>query len=156
MGDNAILNDILRVGFSRSDFNVIDNPVMAAPYEVDHFFEVQHVVSLLLQNHLIDPNSWYGEQTGYFMDLASFVNEHRNLYQISRAVNQAKKNIPLNQYRTNATITTYLAYRVMKGGQLVTVGSQVREMATQMRTRKTPYAKLTKAVGERLCTVMGW
>ncbi|KAL7629109.1 hypothetical protein AAE478_000628 [Parahypoxylon ruwenzoriense] len=156
MSDNALLNDILRVGFSRSDYNTVVDPVIPDPKEVDHFFEVQHCVDILLNERLISRENWYPEQIGYFMDLASFVNEHRNLYKISRAVNQAKKNIPLNQYRNNAVIQAYLQYKVADGPNQVTVESQVRALATAMRARNTQWGKLTKGVGQSLCTAMGW
>ncbi|KAL7273039.1 hypothetical protein RUND412_004133 [Rhizina undulata] len=142
---------------TRSNFNPLVPPA-PRPVEADHFFEVQHIADLLLLNPpLINPNSWNQEPIGFFIDIASFVNEHSNLYEISRADNQTKKMIPLNTYRTDPLIRRYLAYRVRDWQNvLVTVGSQVQALARVMRDRNTPYGRLTRGVGARLCAVMQW
>ncbi|KAF8533617.1 hypothetical protein BDD12DRAFT_810024 [Trichophaea hybrida] len=157
MPDPAVLNAILRTYYSKSNFNTLAPPANP-PIEVDHFFEVQHIVALLKQNPpLINPNSWYDVPIGQFVDLATFVNDRRNLFQITKAENQAKKNIPLNQYPTNATIRTYLAHNVRnQQGTPVTVQSLVQEMAREMKDRNSAFPELTRGVGMRLCTLMGW
>ncbi|KAL7269901.1 hypothetical protein RUND412_007410 [Rhizina undulata] len=156
--DLALLNAILRISSTRSNFNTLVPPA-PSPVEADHFFEVQHIADLLLNSHppLINPNSWYEEHIGFFIDLASFVNEHRNLFEISRAENQTKKTIPLNSYRTDPLIRRYLAYQVRdRQNALVSVESQVQALARAMRDRNTPYGRLTKGVGTRLCAIMQW
>lgn len=157
MSDPAVLNAILRTYYSNSNYNTLAPPAIP-PVEIDHFFEVQHIVALLQQNPpLIDPNSWYNVPIGQFVDLATFVNDHRNLFQITKAENQAKKNIPLNQYPNNVTIRMYLTHQVKnRQGALVTVESLVQEMVREMRGRNTPFSQLTRGVGTRLCTLMGW
>ncbi|KAG8861913.1 hypothetical protein FRB96_002356 [Tulasnella sp. 330] len=156
MSDPAILNAILRTYYSNSNFSPLIPPAIA-PVEVDHFFEVQHMIELLFQHPpLLNPNSWYDVPIGQFVDLATFVNDHRNMFQITRAENQAKKLIPLAQYPHNAVIQAYLARQVSFQGQVVTVLAMVQAMAREMRARNTPFGNLTRGVGTRLCAVMGW
>lgn len=156
MSDPAILNAILRTYYSNSNFSPLIPPANA-PVEVDHFFEVQHIIQLLEENPpLLNPHSWYEVPIGQFMDLATFVNDHRNLFEITRAENQAKKLIPLAQYPTNATIQTYLGRQVSFQGRTVTVRDMVRAMARDMRDRNTPFGELTRGVGARVCAIMGW
>ncbi|KAL0954692.1 hypothetical protein HGRIS_003641 [Hohenbuehelia grisea] len=151
MGDPALLNAILRVHFSSSDFNTL-NPPAQAPVEIDHFWEVQHVVALIIP---IIGDNWYPLPIGEFMDLSSFVNEHRNMFQITRATNQAKKAIPLAQYPNNPLIATYLNQR-LQGAQFATVRDSVRALAQAMRNRQSVYPRLTRHVGTHLCNLMGW
>lgn len=47
MGYNHLLNAILRVHFASSDFNVL-NPPAANPVEIDHIFEVQYIVDIVI------------------------------------------------------------------------------------------------------------
>lgn len=125
MSDPAVLNAILRTYYSNSNYNTLAPPAIP-PVEIDHFFEVQHIVALLQQNPpLIDPNSWYNVPIGQFVDLATF--------------------------------RMYLTHQVKnRQGALVTVESLVQEMVREMRGRNTPFSQLTRGVGTRLCTLMGW
>lgn len=151
MGDNALLNAILRVYFSAADYNVL-NPAAQPPTEIDHFWEVQHIVNIIRPE--IGDN-WYPMAIGEFMDLASFVNEHRNMFRITAADNQAKKAIPLNQYPTNQFIRAYLDRR-LQGAQYPTVQGSVQALVRAMRDRVSTYPRLTRLVGARLCDLMGW
>lgn len=147
--DNAELNAIIRVHFKPSDFNIL-NPPAIPPVEIDHFWEVQHIVQLI--KPMIGEN-WYERRIGDFMDLSTFVNEHRNMFQITQADNQRKKNIPLANYPRDAFIRTYLNRRLQSG---ITVEDSVRELARAMRDRVSEYSELTRRVGRELCNLMGW
>lgn len=149
MGDNALLNNILRVHFSTSDFNTLA-PAAQPPVEIDHFFEVQHIVNIIIP---VIGSNWYTLPIGQFLDLSSFVNEHRNMFQITRADNQQKKAIALAQYPNNPFIAAYLNRQLLGGG---TVRDSVRALAQAMRARNTPHSQLTRHVGTQLCTLMGW
>jgi hypothetical protein len=149
MGDNALLNSLLRIYFAPSNFNLL-NPAAPNPVEIDHFFEVQHVVDIIVP---VLGGNWYTVPVGEFLDLSTFVNDHRNLFKIRQVDNQNKKTIPLNQYPTNAFIAAYLGTAVQGGG---TVRDSVRALARAMRDRVSPYNRLTRVVGAQLCHVMGW
>ena len=96
-----LLNNILRVHFSGADFDTLVPPaVVPAPVEIDHFFGVRQL----------------NIGTSVFLDLSSFVNEHRNMFQITRADSQQKKAIPLAQYPTNTFITSHLNWPIQGGG----------------------------------------
>lgn len=152
MGDAALLNAILRVHSSPHDFNIL-NPPAPTPTQIDHFWEVQIVVDII-RPRLGD--NWYTVPIGQFMDLSSFVNEHRNMFRINAAVNQEKKAIPLAEYMPQAhdpLITAYLDSQLQDGG---TVRDSVRALAEAMRDRRATYANLTNFVGQELCNYMGW
>ncbi|KAK0741577.1 hypothetical protein B0T18DRAFT_233317 [Schizothecium vesticola] len=149
MGDNALLNAILRVGYTDANVNHLEHPA-PPPIEIDHFFEVQHVVQIILP--LLGPN-WYRGRIGEFMDLASFVNDRRNLFRITRDDNQRKRSILLRRYRRSIFIRRYLDSGLEGGG---TVRDSVRALARAMRGRQSAYSRLTNAVGTSLCRQMGW
>jgi len=152
MGDAALLNAILRVHFSAANYNNL-NPPAAGATQIDHFWEVQHVVAIIRPTL---GDNWFPLPIGEFMDLSSFVNEHRNMFLIEAAINQQKKHIPLAQYRpqaNNPLITAYLNRNLQGGG---TVRDSVRALARAMRDRHSAYPRLTSLVGRELCALMGW
>lgn len=149
MGDNAVLNAILRVYFSPSNYNNL-NPAAPAPTEIDHFWEVQHIVDLIKP---VVGDNWLLLPIGEFLDLASFVNDRRNLFKIKLADNQAKTQIPLSQYPTSPFIRHYLNTN-LQGAPFGTVRESVRSLAEEMRRRTSTYPRLTRHVGEHLCTLM--
>ena len=67
--DRAHLNHILRMDDAGSNYQRITNPVQAAPFERDHFLEVQHIVDIILRQYQA---TWYGMRMGLFIDLVSF------------------------------------------------------------------------------------
>lgn len=152
MSDNRLLNAILRTHFSPADYNLL-NPAAAPPVEIDHFFEVQHIADIIVP--LLGPN-WYDVPIGEFLDLSSFVNEHRNMFQITRADNQEKKNRerhPLDRYPVDPFIRRYLDKRLRSG---ITVRESVRPLAEAMRDRVSAHSRLTRHAGRVLCDLMGW
>lgn len=148
--DNSLLNNILRVHFAASNYRAIQLR-SNGPWEIDHFFEVQHVVDIIKRElHL----NWYEMEIGYFLDLSSCINNRRNLFRIPRAWNQEKKKYPLAEYPTNYEIETYLITRL--DGEEGTVEDSVRELVEDMKHRNTPFSHLTQAVGKALSRAMGW
>lgn len=158
MTDVALLNSILRVTWAASNYRVIVQPVQQAPYEVDHFIEVQHFTAILISvmKDLNEYNNWQTQPIGYFIDLATFVNEHRNLFQISKTLNQQKKGIKFEDYRTNAVIQGYLAYQVQEGTGRITVKASVLAMLNAMIARNTAWSKYTSRVGTKAKQILGW
>jgi len=146
-----LLNAILRVHFSSSNHNTL-NPPALAPTEIDHFWEVQHIVDII--KPVIGEN-WYPLAIGEFMDLSTFINDRRNMFQVKCTDNQTKKFIPYNQYLTNPFIRTYVNWN-LQGGQFSTVEASVKVLALEMKYRSSVYPHLTRHIGEELCTLMGW
>ncbi|KAG1860890.1 hypothetical protein F4604DRAFT_1684156 [Suillus subluteus] len=130
------LNSILRAAAGRQTDptsrgqNIVQGPhaVQNLPTERDHFFEVQHIVTLITED-----GNWMQAPigVGQYIDLASttklaccvsLVNDERNIFRIARALDQAKKTIPFNTYRNNAQIANYLRFNLQSG----TVDGQVK------------------------------
>ncbi|KAI1399285.1 hypothetical protein F4819DRAFT_465521 [Hypoxylon fuscum] len=155
---NAIkLHDILCMGSSWCRWNEIVNPPIKVPRSVSRFFDVQQCIDILVKEKVIHPGEWPQESAGFFVDIAGFMNDYRNLYAIPVFVKRAKTKIPLAEYRTSALIQTYLSKMVKrKDGVEVTIESQVKEMAVEMKNQDWRWGKFTKAVGEKLCEAMGW
>ncbi|KAK7054730.1 hypothetical protein VNI00_003193 [Paramarasmius palmivorus] len=153
--DAAQLNALLRMTWAPSNYNSIRTPPQVAPLQKDHFLEVQHFVAILIRimKGFGEYDNWYTQQVGYFIDLATFVNEHRNLFEINDALNQRKKRIPLDQYRTNADIRAYLQYQTTGG---ITVEQSVRALLDAMVARSTPFGKYTRLVGQEFKRQLGW
>lgn len=169
--DPAFLNAFLRCFYaSYNCYHLYPEPT--GPLEVDHFFEVQHIVNLLLQRTtignrtfepLLDRNCWYNCPVGQLIDLATSVSDHRNCFRIEKSLNQAKKRIELGAYEAGSSrdprIQTYLRKTTKApttGGQGPTVESELRALVHVMRTRNSIYPDLTRGVGERLWALMGW
>jgi len=153
-----MLNKILRIAWGASNFSPIANPKQLAPYENDHFIEVQHFVDVLIVVLKAQGkyNNWFNEPIGHFIDLSTFVNEHRNLFQIPSTMNQQKKNVPIANYKTNASIQTYLGWKVDYKGKQVTVKDMVKALLNDMAQRTSPQSELTRDVGKQLLIIMGW
>ncbi|KAK6948358.1 hypothetical protein Daesc_010124 [Daldinia eschscholtzii] len=155
---------ILRMDASPSNFYEF-NPRATGPHEIDHFFELQHIVYLLFTPEgTLTVDNFHDVKLGYWIDLATAVNQRENMYKVSRTDNQLKKRITWAEYapgQQNALIRTYLA-RVTGGyhhdhtkiGR--TVEQQVRELAVAMARRKGPWSFLTRQVGQQICAHMGW
>lgn len=141
------LNHILRMSDRPHVGQTIVQPVQYRPTERDHFFEVQHIVTLIMED-----GTWLQTPIVQYMDLASFVNEERNLFRIEARFNQNKKSIPFNTYRNNAEITNYLLFRVGNG----TVEDSVKALASAMVARQGANAALTRKIGARVKQIMGW
>lgn len=157
--DAGKLNQILWVTWSPSTYNPIVAPVQQGPYENDHFIEVQHFTTILIKilKTRNEYNNWYQQPIGFFIDLATFVNEHRNIFQIGKAMNQAKKSIRLEDYHSNAGIQQYLGFHVSDGhGGQITVKQSVHTMLQAMADRRTEYGKYTIAVGQEVLKVLKW
>lgn len=82
---------------------------------------------------------------GYLFDLATFVNEYKNLFKISKQLNQKKKYVPLNEYSTNTEILKYWTSINNKGA---TVGADVISLVNDMIVRKGKYSYYTNKIGE--------
>ncbi|KAG2074707.1 hypothetical protein BDR04DRAFT_1092932 [Suillus decipiens] len=143
------LNNILRAADRPNVGQNIVQPVQIQPLERDHFFEVQHIVTLIMED-----GNWMQTPIGQYIDLATFVNDVRNIFRIERALNQAKKNIPFNTYPNNAQIAAYRRFQVnLQNG---TVDGEVRWLANEMATRQGANAALTQRIGRRIKQIMGW
>lgn len=163
-GDAALLNAVLRSTNTDSNFTEL-SPAVTGSAEKDHFFEIQHIVTLIYtEPPLIDIHDLYSIPIGYFIVLATYINDRRNIYRIPKVVNQAKKTIPLTDYapsKHDATIADYLTKTAQKGpgirGQ-VQVLDNLKELVGDMITagKKYKYAELTGAVAARLVAAMEW
>lgn len=80
------------------------------------------------------------------------INDLPNIFQIERALNQAKRTIPINSYSNDPTIRRYMGFQVQGG----TVLASVRAHAEAMRGRVSAYDTLTRMIGMRFTAVMGW
>jgi hypothetical protein len=80
------------------------------------------------------------------------VNDNRNLYRIEAALNQAKKSILFSQYWNNPQITAYRAFTLAVG----TVDGDIKHLASEMATRNTANAALTRRIGTRIKQIMRW
>lgn len=163
-GDAALLNAVLRATNTDSNFTEL-YPTITVAAEKDHFFEIQHIVALIYADPpLIDVTDLYSIPFGYFVVLATYINDRRNIYRIPKSVNQAKKKIPLTEYapsKHNASIAEYLTATAQKGlgrrGQ-VQVLDNLKDLVGDMITagKKYKYAELTGAVAARLVIAMEW
>jgi hypothetical protein len=155
-GDNAMCNDLLRLWTSSSNFNQIFEGFAGAG-QVDHFFEVQHVVNILFGSHgPLTSDTFFRVPVGYFVDIATFISGRDNLFMISAADNQTKKNIPWDSYRPDVQpifLRNYLKKHVGTDDRL-TVSQTVCKFAVAMAKREGPYAYLTRAVGQAICQQM--
>ncbi|KAI0110488.1 hypothetical protein GGR51DRAFT_558133 [Nemania sp. FL0031] len=156
---------ILRMDASPSNFYEF-NPPATGPYEIDHFFELQHIVDLLFTPEgTLTIHNFQEVKLGYWMDLSTFVNQRENMYQVSKTENQQKKSIKWAKYapgqQQDALIRTYLV-RVTGGHHRDptkigrTVEQQVHELAVAMAWRTEPWSFLTRQVGQQICAHMGW
>lgn len=143
----AWLNSILRAADRPNVGQDIVQPVQTPPIERDHFFEVQHVVNLIMED-----GNWMQTPIGQYIDLASFVNDRRNIFRIARTLNQAKKTIPFASYPTDPQITNYRAFRLQSG----TVDGDIKWLASEMATRQGANAALTRRIGGRIKQIMRW
>jgi len=85
------------------------------------------------------------------------VNDPRNLFQIERTLNQAKKVIPWANYPVDPTIRRYLGFSVPQNpGGWNTVEGSLRNIVTAMINRTSAYNTLTRYVGERIRINMRW
>jgi len=85
------------------------------------------------------------------------VNDPRNLFQITRILNQAKKTIPWADYLVDATIRRYLAFGVPQNtGGWDTVEGSLKNLVTEMINHPSAYNTLTRYVGERTGINMRW
>ncbi|KAG2116242.1 hypothetical protein BD769DRAFT_1486833 [Suillus cothurnatus] len=141
------LNSILRAADRPHVGQNIVQPVQNLPIERDHFFEVQHIVTLIMED-----GNWMQTPIGQYIDLATFVNDVRNIFRIARDLNQAKKRIPFNTYRNNIQIARYLGFNLQSG----IVDGQVKWLAGEMATRQGANAALTRRIGVRIKQIMGW
>ncbi|KAG5653693.1 hypothetical protein H0H81_011273 [Sphagnurus paluster] len=134
-----------------SNFQTITNPVQATPHQRDHFLEVQHIVDIVLNRY---GTEWYNLKMGLFIDLATFVSDHRNLFAINATLNQAKKTIPFVDYRVDPTIQRYLAFQT--GERWRTVEGSVKELVNDMVNRQGAFPDLTRFVGNSVKTMFRW
>jgi hypothetical protein len=153
----SLVGKLVRLYSQPSNFSWL-NPVPTGATEIDHFFEVQHVVALLFADPtLLTEGTWHRVPVAYFLDLSTSISGHMNLFRIAQPLNQSKKRIPWAAYAPghgrHADIVTYLGYHLQDGG---TVEDMVRNLAEGMARRKGPYAVLTRHVGRAICKHMGW
>jgi hypothetical protein len=157
--DAALCNDLLRTWTSQANFNQVF-PTFAGAAQVDHFFEVQHVVNILFGSHdLMTSGTFFKVPVGYFFDIATFISGRSNLFLISAADNQAKKNITWDKYRPEVRpifLQNYLKLHVGTDNHGPTVFQTVQDLAVTMATRQGTYAYLTRAVGQAICQQMGF
>jgi len=140
----TVVNNILRCNFTSS--NSINVPGLTSNQnEIDHFIEVNHFTSSFLDLLKAKHEHPYEISFGYLFDLATFVNEHRNLFKISKQLNQSKKYVPLNEYSTNSEILKYWNSVSNEG---TTVGADVISLVNDMVERKGNYSFYTNKVGE--------
>lgn len=152
----AHINDLIRIYSSRSNFQELAGGP-TANFEIDHFFEVQHVAKLLfVEGGPLLEEEWSDCPVGYFLDLSTNISGHANLFKIPKTQNQAKLRIDWAGYapRTRKPeVTAYLAARTKTGE---TVEQSVRRLAGEMAKRTGRYAHLTRWVGQRICKHMEW
>ncbi|KAL7629516.1 hypothetical protein AAE478_001037 [Parahypoxylon ruwenzoriense] len=154
----SVLNGVLRAYFRVGEYNEIEfedypnhffyqYPDPEDRWEIDHFFEIQHVVRIVWE--LVGIN-WQQRPTVQYMDLSSFLNDYRNMYRIPRAANQRKKSVRFdNRWLHDHLIQAYLACKVQDtGGQ--SVSDLLKSLTREMRNRPGQNAELTRFVGEKL------
>jgi hypothetical protein len=145
MSDEAVLNYILRTYFSSSNYNTVPS-LSTSPTEIDHFMEVQFFVPMVQQYLKANDLDMFKVPFGFYFDLSTCVNDHNNLFLISKTLNQAKKNIPLSQYATNNDIKAYWNATTGSGK---TVKALVHEAIQRMLQRaNTPYGALSAYCGK--------
>ncbi|KAG7085551.1 hypothetical protein E1B28_003108 [Marasmius oreades] len=148
--DKAMLNHILRMTDAASNFQSIVNPVQAPPLQRDHFLEVQHIVDIVLGRY---GTVWYNLAQGLFIDLATFVSEHRNLFAINDNLNQQKKLIPWANYPNDPLIRNYFTFQTNENR---TVEQSVRALVNDMANRQSNFSELTRYVGQQIKAKFGW
>jgi len=131
-------------------FTTVQNPVQAAPTERDHFIEIQHVVQIILDAY---HTVWYQRPMGEFIDLATYISDKRNLFLVTRNLNQTKKNIPFEDYWENELIMLYEDFYINQEGSR-TVRMAVRELLQEMANRVSEYPTLTRLVGREALHVL--
>jgi hypothetical protein len=73
-----------------------------------------------------------GDAFGYMLDLATFVNERRNLFKITRELNRKKKDLVIQDYHNDDDIVQYWESRTDNEGE-ETVGKLVTDLVLEMR-----------------------
>lgn len=155
----ALCNDLIRLWSSPSNFIAL-NPAAVTPTQIDHFFEVQHVVTILFSEHaVLTETNFFKVPVGFFIDLSTSISGHDNLFQISGADNTTKKAITWAQYTPGGNqsqfIQQYMA-RNTTNNQDRTVGQTVQALAVAMANRIGTYAYLTRFVGQQICKKFNW
>jgi hypothetical protein len=149
----AVLNAVLRAYFKVGQYHELQMSQQLQQYinaddkwEIDHMFEVQHVVRIVWD---IVGLEWQQRPVAEYMDLSSFLNDHRNMYRIPRAANQYKKHIRFDEnWRNHEFIEGYLQSEVSGTGW--TVSEQLFQLTGEMISRQGENSTLTKQVGEEL------
>ncbi|KAJ7879650.1 hypothetical protein B0H13DRAFT_2345992 [Mycena leptocephala] len=100
------------------------DPPAKGTIEVDHFLEIQHVVVLFYEWCNKNGYSELDVPIGAYMVLSGWVNSPDNLFKIPSTRNQAKRLIPLEDYKTNGPIAEYLQLKTKKG----TVGQHIDKL----------------------------
>ncbi|KAH6972581.1 hypothetical protein EDB80DRAFT_784362 [Ilyonectria destructans] len=96
-GADAVLNFLFRMADSSTTFTEIYDPVQTAPFQRDHFIEVQHIVTIF-QRRWPHTGNWLVEPQWKCWELALMVSNIGNLFQINGDDNVAKSNIKWSQY----------------------------------------------------------
>lgn len=78
------------------------------------------------------------------------------MFRIEKALNQTKKTIPLSTYRVDRTIQRYLGFTV-QNPLYGTVRGSAQNLIAAMRNRDpAAYNVLTRSIGNKIASVMGW
>ncbi|GIK07132.1 hypothetical protein Aspvir_002787 [Aspergillus viridinutans] len=118
VGDEAALGRILRAYYDSNAAFPIEKPPQAAPWEADHFLEVQYASRLIIAHQA----NWQTLQLGLYLELSQWLNRSVNLYIINKDLNQRKGRIrdPYT-YKSDTGIMQYYRSTVVVQG----VGSKV-------------------------------
>jgi hypothetical protein len=84
---------------------------------------------------------------------ATFVSDHRNLFNINKVLNQQKKTIPWARYPTDRLLVQYLAFQTTENP---TVEHSVRALVNDMANRQSNFNELTRYVGQQIKTKFRW
>jgi hypothetical protein len=134
--------------------------------ELDHFFEIQHIVDSLFRSGVVcedprSPNWVFKLPLADFVTLSGAVSLPFNIYSIDAAANGNKKHIPYANYlpgpQQHPMIRAYLDSEAVNGdGDKVKVVDNLKSFALGMSMWPSEHAQLIITIGQMICRDFGW
>lgn len=129
------------------------------PFERDHFFEVQHIVTLMALMGNVSHDAWAGFSIPSLLTLSYYVNDSRNLFQIAKTFNRGKAHIQIDAYAANSSLVGANEIDNYLHGYFIGTGETVCQVvwgwATEMNALPAQdNYELTQAVGSWLCAIL--